>query len=241
MIKSTFPTSTGSPQSDKHVVVVGAAGWLAFSPSRLNITVEDAIIFNSWHSITLTRSSLPNPCVHKPDMSFDTGFKQFNPANTSGLFQVLLECPRPWHSPFLVSRCLDVKLQRRQHQVRQNCFFWLKLTEMLPLQMSGREVVTCANWDSATSLERCDWDVYFEKLSAPMRESDAIIKRLGTASLLFKALIDNELPTHQLPIEVAWCSEVPFEKMVSLQPVVAKSQAWRCNNLILEHPRLYTQ
>ncbi|APA11598.1 predicted protein [Sclerotinia sclerotiorum 1980 UF-70] len=53
---------------------------------------------------------------------------------------------------------------------------------------SGRKVVACADWRNATNLEHCDWDAYFVKISAPMWESDTIIKSLRTPSLLFKAL-----------------------------------------------------
>jgi plastocyanin len=84
-----FPTSTGSPQTNTHSVTVGAAGRLVFSPPRLNVTVGDTVIFEFLAlNHTLTQSSLPNPCIHNPNGGIDTGFKQYNPSNTSGKFLV---------------------------------------------------------------------------------------------------------------------------------------------------------
>ncbi|KAJ8062041.1 hypothetical protein OCU04_009821 [Sclerotinia nivalis] len=84
-----FPTGTANPNSNTHSVIVGAAGRLAFSPPRLDVALGDKILFEFLAlNHTLTQSSLRNPCTWNATGGIDTGFKQFNPSNTSGKFVV---------------------------------------------------------------------------------------------------------------------------------------------------------
>ncbi|KAF2650675.1 hypothetical protein K491DRAFT_707444 [Lophiostoma macrostomum CBS 122681] len=78
---STRPTST---------VIVGAGGQLVFSPPTVNASIGTVISFDFLSlNHTLTQSEFSNPC--QANGEFDTGFRQFNPANVSGSFVVEYE------------------------------------------------------------------------------------------------------------------------------------------------------
>ncbi|KAF7910002.1 uncharacterized protein EAF01_003720 [Botrytis porri] len=84
-----FQTGTATRNTSTHSVIVGAAGRLAFNPSRLNVAFGDKVLFEFLAlNHTLTQSSLQNPCTWNASGGIDTGFKQFNPSNTSGKFVV---------------------------------------------------------------------------------------------------------------------------------------------------------
>ncbi|KAJ8067025.1 hypothetical protein OCU04_004405 [Sclerotinia nivalis] len=84
-----FPTGTASHNTSTHSVIVGAAGRLAFNPPRLDVALGDKVLFEFLAlNHTLTQSSLRNPCTWNATGGIDTGFKQFNPSNTSGKFVV---------------------------------------------------------------------------------------------------------------------------------------------------------
>ncbi|KAI9799070.1 MAG: hypothetical protein M1833_004264 [Piccolia ochrophora] len=73
-----------------HHVVVGAGGNLTFLPSIVQAALGDHVQFEFLKlNHTLTRSTLESPCHWNG--SLDTGFNQFNPANSSGKFIVDLE------------------------------------------------------------------------------------------------------------------------------------------------------
>lgn len=76
-----------SSQAPTSTVIVGAAGKLLFSPPAINASVGNIISFNFLGlNHTLTQSGFLNPC--RSNGRFDTGFRQFNPGNTSGMFIV---------------------------------------------------------------------------------------------------------------------------------------------------------
>ena len=68
-------------------ITVGFKGHLEFSLGSVNATIGTVILFNFLSlNHTLTQSELSNLyCVNR---HFDTGFKQFNPSNTSSKFLV---------------------------------------------------------------------------------------------------------------------------------------------------------
>ncbi|KAF2633006.1 hypothetical protein BU25DRAFT_309881, partial [Macroventuria anomochaeta] len=71
-------------------VDVGGRAELVFSPSSLNASVGSIIVFNFLASNhTLTQSTLSSPCQYNG--GFDSGFRQFNPANISGKFVIEYE------------------------------------------------------------------------------------------------------------------------------------------------------
>lgn len=79
---STTITPTNESKST-FVITVGDGGELVFSPPSLNASVGSVITFNFLASNhTLTQSNLTSPCLY--DGGFDSGFRQFNPTNTSG-------------------------------------------------------------------------------------------------------------------------------------------------------------
>jgi plastocyanin len=64
-------------------VTVGDSGKPRFTPSTLNASVGSVIAFDFLGlNHTLTQSELENPC--HSNSGFDSGFRQYNPANTSG-------------------------------------------------------------------------------------------------------------------------------------------------------------
>jgi plastocyanin len=68
-------------------ITVGDGGKLRFSPSTLNASVGSVIAFDFLGlNHTLTQSELENPCYS--NSGFDSGFRQYNAANTSGKFIV---------------------------------------------------------------------------------------------------------------------------------------------------------
>ncbi|KAF7906124.1 hypothetical protein EAF00_000403 [Botryotinia globosa] len=84
-----FQTGTATRNTSTHSVIVGAAGRLAFNPSRINVALGDKVLFEFLAlNHTLTQSSLQNPCTWNASGGIDTGFKQFNPSNTSSKFVV---------------------------------------------------------------------------------------------------------------------------------------------------------
>ncbi|KAL6161719.1 hypothetical protein ACJQWK_09017 [Exserohilum turcicum] len=87
ILQSTGTASVSRPTS---TVTVGEAGQLVFSPSSLNASPGSIIAFNFLGlNHTLTQSDIWNPC--HSNQGFDTGFRQFNPANVSGKFVVEIE------------------------------------------------------------------------------------------------------------------------------------------------------
>ena len=87
-----IPQSTGTVTGSQPTttVTVGEAGELVFSPSSLNASAGSVIAFNFLGlNHTLTESDLWNPC--HSNQKFDTGFRQYNPANVSGKFIVEVE------------------------------------------------------------------------------------------------------------------------------------------------------
>ncbi|KAI9808213.1 MAG: hypothetical protein M1825_004670 [Sarcosagium campestre] len=80
---STTETAPGAAKT--HKVDVGAFGELLFNPNQVDAAVGDVVEFNFLaknHSVT--QSEFATPCTF--NNGFDTGFNQFNPQNTSGLF-----------------------------------------------------------------------------------------------------------------------------------------------------------
>jgi hypothetical protein len=68
-------------------VTAGDSGKLRFSPSTLNASVGSVIALDFlWLNHTLTQSELENPCYS--NSGFNSGFRQYNTANTSGRFIV---------------------------------------------------------------------------------------------------------------------------------------------------------
>jgi plastocyanin len=87
---TTMPLNQTSPSHPTSTVTVGAGGELVFSPSTLNATLGTIVSFNFLSlNHTLTQSTLSSPC--HSNGRFDTGFRQFNPANESGVFVVNYE------------------------------------------------------------------------------------------------------------------------------------------------------
>jgi plastocyanin len=83
------PTSVQDVAVSTATVTVGIAGELKFSPASLNASVGSIIAFDFLgQNHTLTQSTLQDPC--RKNGSIDTGFNQFNPANSSGRFVVEL-------------------------------------------------------------------------------------------------------------------------------------------------------
>lgn len=76
-----------------YTVNVGDQGKLLFSPSSLNASVGSIIAFNFLAlNHTLTQSNLSSPCQYNG--GFDSGFRQFNPANVSGKYVIEYEVQR---------------------------------------------------------------------------------------------------------------------------------------------------
>lgn len=90
-------TTASGPTSVKHAsaqptatVIVGSAGELRFMPASLNASVGSIVAFDFLGlNHTLTQSTLRDPCYKNG--TIDTGFNQFNPANSSGRFLVEIE------------------------------------------------------------------------------------------------------------------------------------------------------
>lgn len=83
-------TATSATDAPITTVTVGQSGQLAFSPSSLNATIGSKVAFNVLSlNHTLTQSNFVDPC--RSNGGFDTGFAQFNPTNTSGLFIIEIE------------------------------------------------------------------------------------------------------------------------------------------------------
>ncbi|KAF1940456.1 hypothetical protein EJ02DRAFT_314884, partial [Clathrospora elynae] len=81
------PTRTATRPHATTTVTVGKAGRLVFSPSSLNASIGSVVAFDFLSlNHTLSQSSLSDPC--HIDGGFDTGFRQFNPANVSGKFVI---------------------------------------------------------------------------------------------------------------------------------------------------------
>jgi plastocyanin len=77
--------STSFVPAPRLTVTVGDGGKLVFAPSSLDLSIGSTISFNFLGlNHTLTESSLRNPC--EKSGGFDSGFRQFNPTNTSGKF-----------------------------------------------------------------------------------------------------------------------------------------------------------
>lgn len=90
-------TTKALPSPPTATVTVGEGGRLVFSPATLNVSIGSTVAFNFLGlNHTLTESSLQDPC--KSSHRFDSGFRQFNPANVSGKFvveyQVLDSAPK---------------------------------------------------------------------------------------------------------------------------------------------------
>ncbi|KAF2194734.1 hypothetical protein K469DRAFT_509556, partial [Zopfia rhizophila CBS 207.26] len=71
-------------------ILVGAAGKLAFNPDSISVSRGTILRFNFLGiNHTLTQSTLDHPCTS--NAQFDTGFRQFNPTNSSGKFLLEFE------------------------------------------------------------------------------------------------------------------------------------------------------
>jgi plastocyanin len=83
---SASSTHTASLVKTTHHVEVGPFGQLFFQPSQVDAEVGDVVKFKfRSFNHTLTQSSLEEPCVSSSQ--FDSGFRQFNPADS--LFKTL--------------------------------------------------------------------------------------------------------------------------------------------------------
>lgn len=72
------------------IVTVGVGGRLTFSPETVSASIGTTLLFDFLSlNHTLTQSEFSNPC--RANGHFDTGFRQFNPANMSGKFLVPYE------------------------------------------------------------------------------------------------------------------------------------------------------
>jgi plastocyanin len=88
-----FASATSSVTAPTRQVVeiaVGAAGLLAFNPASVNVMEGTVLRFNFLGlNHTLTQSVFHHPCLS--NSQFDTGFRQFNPSNSTGKFIVDFE------------------------------------------------------------------------------------------------------------------------------------------------------
>ncbi|UPX14882.1 uncharacterized protein EKO05_0005353 [Ascochyta rabiei] len=99
LVNSTY---TGSPRATP-TVNVGGGGELAFYPSSLNASVGSTIVFNFLAlNHTLTQSNLSTPCQYNG--GFDSGYRNFNPANLSGKFVIEYEVHREGPQWFFCSQ-----------------------------------------------------------------------------------------------------------------------------------------
>lgn len=108
------------------------------------------------------------------------------------------------------------------------CSFWLELVSQLPFKGDVcREVAVCACGESTSELERMtrpQREEYFDAIRFRIKhESSDIMKNIQAAGSLYKALIDDGLPNHQLVLEGNWgLGDMTFEKLVSLDCVPDK-------------------
>lgn len=111
---SILPTTTTNPATimnlpQIHDVEVGPFGQLRFQPNTINATVGEIVRFTfRAFNHTLTQSSLEQPCVSSNQ--FDSGFRQFNAANTSNMIvSFSINSPEPQffycHQTEPVSHC----------------------------------------------------------------------------------------------------------------------------------------
>ncbi|KAF7880476.1 uncharacterized protein EAF02_007322 [Botrytis sinoallii] len=115
------------------------------------------------------------------------------------------------------------------------CLFWVELIGKLSFLTDGcHEVIMCACGESTTELERMKKDhreKYFERILFRIRqEPNDITEKIRASAPLYRALIENNLPDHQLVLEGnRQFDSMSFAELVSLDPARGR---WRFSNTI---------
>ncbi|TGO90374.1 hypothetical protein BPOR_0067g00160 [Botrytis porri] len=108
------------------------------------------------------------------------------------------------------------------------CLFWVELIGKLSFLSDGcHEVIVCACGESTTELERMKKDhreKYFERVLFRIRqEPNDIMEKIRASAPLYRALIENNLPDHQLALEGnRQFDSMSFAELVSLDPAPRK-------------------